>query len=214
MYQKCTSPQTWTPPSLSQAHPMTQTLSLFGNGQTNLPKNLFFFCYLLYAARKTLTLTLMGHPRTAAAHELLLSLLCALARFREMQVIACGSWFQDNLQLLHWWLLVHFPAMQSGATSNYFHLFEDDASLQRFLWWIMSAICLFFLRDWNQVLLLVDFPAIREQQQAITSISLRMKLLCFFCGYFLCIFCQQSVCSFSKTGITFVFFAALPTITP
>jgi hypothetical protein len=109
-------------------------------------------------------------------------------------------------------LLVHFPAMQSGATSNYLHLFGDDASLQRFLWWIMSAICLFFLSDWNQVLLLVDFPAIREQQQAITSISLRMMLLCFFRGYFLCIFCQQSVCSFSKTGITFVFFAALPTL--
>lgn len=69
----------------------------------------------------------------------------------------------------------------------------------------MPAICLFFLRDWNRVLLLVDFPAIREQQQAITSISLRMKLLCFFWGYFLCIFCQQSVCSFSNTGITFVF---------
>ncbi len=69
-------------------------------------------------------------------------------------------------------------------------------------------------QNWKQVLLLVDFFAIREQQQAITSISLRMKLLCFFCGYFLCIFCQQSVCSFSNTGITFVFFAALPTITP
>jgi hypothetical protein len=81
-------------------------------------------------------------------------------------------------------------------------------SLLRLLWWIMPAICLFFIRDWNQVLLLVEFPAIREQQQAITSISLRMMLLCFFCGYFLC-WCEQSVCSFSNT---FFFFVALPTI--
>jgi hypothetical protein len=41
---------------------MTPTLSLSCNGQTNLKKNLFFCCYSIYGARKTLTLTLIGHP--------------------------------------------------------------------------------------------------------------------------------------------------------